>query len=53
MGCGCAGSNQRQAITQNTRTGAAPPPQPAQQRTGLPGEPGYTWNGPTLPTPAK
>lgn len=37
----------RQSVEQNG------PTQPVQEApvTGLPGQPGYTWNGPTIPAP--
>jgi len=52
MGCGCAGSQHRLAVTQEqARTRIEKVERP--RRTGGPGDPGYYWTGPdTPPTPA-
>jgi hypothetical protein len=47
MACGCAGSTQRQERQQQRVAAQQQQQQP--RRTGGPGQPGYTWNGPRVP----
>lgn len=46
MACGCAGSTPRQAAAQQQLTSRQVARQQRPVRTGGPGQPGYTWNGP-------